>query len=52
MEIVLFSTIIVTRDCWNIAFHDWQTSAIFKELMESLYVKKLIDIDDYTLAIL
>ena len=28
------------------------SEANFKELMESLYVKKLIDIDDYTLAIL
>ena len=28
------------------------SEADFKELMESLYVKKLIDIDDYTLAIL
>ena len=52
MAIVLFSTIIVTQNCWNIALHDWLTSAIFKELMESLYVKKLIDIDDFTLAIL
>ena len=28
------------------------SEADFKELMESLYAKRLIDIDDYTLAIL
>lgn len=28
MAIVLFFTIIVTQDYWNIALHDWPISAI------------------------
>ena len=29
-----------------------ESESAFKELMETLYAKRLIDIDDYTLAIL
>ena len=39
-------------DVLNPLLRSVDSEADFKELMESLYAKRLIDIDDYTLAIL